>query len=337
MADQSISVSPGIVTTLNVRLANGATIQNLDSANAIWVSTNPGLVPGVGSRIGPKGSLQWTTDGAPCYAVVDTGVIAAVSTTISTDVSNPVNPVDIGVAVATQLLAQGVPSVYLGKTVGQGTSMPVLFTNNYGYQNVDVSQYSCATVSVNLNATGYVNINFQDVNGNNLESRSFPITKTGGTFTFSVPISGPIMNVTVTSAQNTNSYSVTVSNRSIDRLRIPVSSINAPKFNTGNIAFTAGTLVDFPGFPYISGGGQTYVRALMTGTGKGLFGFRAFDINANPATYDFADTSYGKTPSYGSATEIETELILPAGQLQLYVNPQISATFAAEITLIQST
>jgi hypothetical protein len=109
MTDQNVSVQPGKMAVLSVSMADGATVQNLSSAGAVWLSASPGVQPGAGTRLGALGSVQWSAAGSPCYAVTDTGVATAIPLSISSDVSTPVNPVDIGVAVALQLNAQGIP------------------------------------------------------------------------------------------------------------------------------------------------------------------------------------------------------------------------------------
>lgn len=123
--EQSLSVPVGQVITLNVGLSNGSTIYNMDGANAIWVSANPGVFSGIGMKIGPKGTLSWAGNSA-CYAIADAVATGPVPITISDNASGMTNPVDVGVAVAL-----GVANTALSLT---GTTMAGIADNIAGKQ-----------------------------------------------------------------------------------------------------------------------------------------------------------------------------------------------------------
>lgn len=325
MTQQSVYVQQGTVTTVHPQLAAGATIYNGDINNAVWVASSPSVSPNAGMRIGPKGSLQWTNNNAPCYAATD-GV--SVTLTVSTDIQNLNNPVDIGVAVATQLLANGIPSVFLGNVISSGNSLPVL-GGGYGITNLDVSRYASVVVTIRPTLSSQISATCTDDFGGNLGSFDFPVTYAGSPVTFSIPVTGPILSLTSTSA--TYSYNVYGSNRSVPGPRIMNGYSQTVQQNFTQ-AFTLGT----PAYltqPFTSNGKPVFLRMVVTGTGVGKFGYRGFDSAGAIQFFDLIDSATGIAGTDGK--EIECFVNLPPGKLQLYFYPTVTATYTVVVTLGQ--
>lgn len=111
----SLAISSLRATLLVVNSAPGLLVNN-NATGGVWVGTSSGLAndgTGGGIFIGPLGSLKW--GGGPLYGVLDNTTNPTANTCVLTytnNASDPVNPVAVGVAVATQLLVTGVPLVY---------------------------------------------------------------------------------------------------------------------------------------------------------------------------------------------------------------------------------
>jgi hypothetical protein len=334
MTQQTIPVTPANVTTVNVALPTGATIYNTDTANAIWVSSATGVTPGTGIRVGPRGSIQWTTNGAACYACTDTGVSQSVTITVSTDTANPVNPIDVATATATALLAQGIPSVFLGELIESGTNLPALGgPNTYGFLNLDVSRFASIVVYLNPGAIGQISTTCQDGSGAyNLGSFDFPYTYTaGGGVSFAIPVTGPLLDLVLASTATTYVYAVYGSNRSVPANRVFTGTATNKIFRVSQ-AFTDGTRVDIP-VPFTSNGKGVYCRIVVTGGGKGLFGYMGFNAAGALEQCDLVDTSLGAVGVDGSETRLE--IYLPPGKIQLYFYPRFTGTYIFKATLVQ--
>jgi hypothetical protein len=94
------------VTPLTGAMPAGTTIVNNSGVSAVWIDSTPGVSPGLGVRLGPKGSMSWGSAGAPAYAILDTGSTVPATLSVSSDVATIDNPVDVGVSVALQLANQ---------------------------------------------------------------------------------------------------------------------------------------------------------------------------------------------------------------------------------------
>lgn len=314
MSEQQISVRPGVApTTLVMALGSGSTIQNNDSANAVWVSTNAGVIAGTGTRIGPKGSLAWTTPGATVFAVVDTGVTTAVALSVSSDIAQPVNPVDIGVAVATQLLTQGVPNVLIGDVVPN----PLV--------DFDVSQSGSISVRATVIGETLLTYSFYANDGGIqvMGSRSLSISSPG-VITFTAPVSGPMCSISDSNGQ-ISSLSVFRSNRILEE---QVQAVTTAVSASPNQAWTSGTAIDL-GFDVITDGGIHRCRFAVTGTGKGFLLCRVY--NNTTGTFSdlpILDTGEGHVgPQAAAVTELEAQVTLPPGRHKFKFLPQVTATY----------
>lgn len=330
MAESSITLTPGQVSTVSTGIAPGTTIYNGDPAAAVWLSANGAPGPGSGMRVGPKGSLSWTS-GGPVFGAVDTGVTNPVTLTLSPNVGSLVNPVDVGAAVAAQLLAQGVPSVFLGEVIATGTALPLVTAGNYGLVGLDVSRYASIVVTVRPLLTAQISATCTDDGGGNLGSFDFPLTYAGSPVTFTIPVTGPKLDLNVASTAGTYSYIVYGSNRPTQGPRILNGYSQAIQQNFTQ-AFVAGTPAYFAQ-ALVSNGKPVYLRMVVTGAGVGKFGYRGFDAAGSLAFVDLVDSAVGVTGTDGK--EIEMFLNLPPGKLQLYFYPTVSASFTVVMTLAQ--
>jgi len=331
MSEQSVTLAPGQVTTISTGVTAGTTVYNGDATAAVWVSANPTPGPTTGGmRIGPKGSLSWTS-GGQLYGAVDPGVTSPVVLTLSSNVNALVNPVDVGAAVAAQLLAQGVPSVFQGDLIASGTSLPATAgTNNYGLLGLDVSRYASLVVTVDTINTAQISATLS-AGGGNLGSFDFPVTHSVGAVTFVLPVTGPTLALIVHSVQNVNSYAIYGSNRAVGGPRVlnGYSQNHVQRFNG---PYTAGIRWDFD-YPFISNGRPVYIRLVVTGGGVGKFGYVGFNTAGTEEIVDLIDSATGAAGTDGS--EIERVLHLPPGVLQLYWYPNVSATYTVVAALVQ--
>lgn len=317
MSEQNFSCSPGTVTPLTGALAAGATIINTSPTAAVWVSSNPNVGAGLGVRLGPKGSTTWTTDGAPVYACPDTGVTSAVTVTVSQDMAPPVNPVDVGVAVAAQLLQQGVPSVLVGEA---------LIPANPG--QYDVSGY--ASVAVTATFLGPCLFTYyylqQDGGQQILYSRSFTIAAGVSSIQFTSAVAGPTLMITDGGSGMMSNRSVYASNRVL-----PDALANVSTTYQGGLtqAWTSGTAGDLPGMLYTNGGPHR-LRLVNTGTSSGYLTAKVWNSNGS-AMSDLvvADTNMSHTSPQPTAgiKELQEIIYLPPGVITFKFIPYTSATF----------
>ena len=332
MSQQSIPVQPNRVTTLNVALPSGATIFNPDPNNAIWVGNNPGIAPNAGMRIGPKGSLTWSSDKQPCYACVDTGVATNVTVNISTDVINVVNPIDVGIAVATALAVQGVPSVLVGDLIynaaipAAGSTFVIIPVDISRYANLTVLLESSTranryTLTYRDSASGVVTYNQQAIDAVGVAAAS-PITVES-------TVRGDQLIVYRTDTVAATWVTIYASNRTVKET---VAKNPEPLTVTlSGVAFTAPTKVYFTG-SFRSQGGQFYVRMVTTGTLTGYLGFRYLDTFGAAQTYDILDSDSGHVGPDGK--EVQTMIQLPQGIFQFYYSPRINTTATVVLTVV---
>jgi len=116
----TVTVPPGPARNLLSNMPSGTIIYNQDKVNTVWISENPSVSPGFGYKLGPLGSMIWAYDGRQCYGCVDTGVTTPVIITYGNSISDLNNPVDVGIAVSTALLQQGIPNVYQETQLASG-------------------------------------------------------------------------------------------------------------------------------------------------------------------------------------------------------------------------
>lgn len=332
MAEQNFTLTPGQVTPLTAALAAGATIINTHATAAVWIGATPNTGPGLGVRLGPKGSTSWTTDGAPVYAAPDTGVTAPVVVTISSDMAPPVNPVDVGVAVAAQLLTQGVPNVLTGdRLLFPGAGSPL-----------DVSAYSSLTVTLSAEGIGSVYYDFGEdqvgIGGAvSYGGRRLTISS-AGFIRFTVPVTGPYFILNTTIPAGITQVQIYGSNRTVTEARVcditPAATVNPSQ------AWTSGTAVDL-NCPFTTNGGWHEIRLATTQSGstvsKGFLQFPLWDSISNTLKdFSIVDTNEGHTsPSTSpNITEVHTRLILPPGRLGVKFLPFTTGTYQVVCQII---
>lgn len=109
MSTGTVTIPPGnAFTPVGLAVAAGTVIANQSPTAAVWLADGPSVSPGNGIPVQPLGSVTWAQD-APCYAVVDTGVLEHVQLLVTDTVSTVTDPVSLAVAVAAKLLAQQQP------------------------------------------------------------------------------------------------------------------------------------------------------------------------------------------------------------------------------------
>lgn len=333
MSETLIQVNPGAISTLQMALGSGSTIQNQNPNNAVWVSNNPALVPGVGTKIGPLGSLTWTTPGVSVFATVDTGVITPVMLSVSSDITQPVNPVDVATATAAQLLKQGIPNVMLTDTV------------------VPMQAISKGSTIDLTGMSKYASLVFGFSDSSSTQAYTITFLDTGMGWTFSdmgvppfnglsitVPVMGDHLQVSFhnTSVPGTIGTLVQGTNRPVASPTVGggtgslITSIPSRAWNTGNqFAFT-----DY----FLSTGGPAtvFVRTDTATVCKGYLMMWMYNDNVY-------GTPNGKAimPNNGNAgppgySENFGTLYLPPGRLQFQYYNYTAATFQVDLNITQS-
>jgi hypothetical protein len=319
MSEQRFSVAPNAVTPLTAALSAGSTIINNDPASAVWIGATPGVAPGQGVRLGPKGSTTWTTDNAPAYACPDMGVAAAVSLTITTDLESIVNPVDVGVAVATQLAAQGIPNVLVGEGIGEGV-LPI--------SGLEVGSYATVIVSVTVNGPGLLSYNFfaDGTGGQFIGGRSFQIGAAGG-FSFAAPVLGPQFYLTFSGGSVT--YKVYATNRVSTAQVLGVTPFYTKAMTQAWVVNNQA--VDYAG-TFTTNGGPHQIRWAVTAGNDGLLAFRTYDTANVMTNAYYLDTSQGSARPDGT-TEVDIQLILPPGILKPAYQPLTGGTYQTVLAI----
>lgn len=329
MSDQNVTITPGLVATLSVSMADGATVQNLDTDAAVWLSASPGVAPGTGTRLGPKGSVQWSTAGAPCYAVTDTGVTTPVSLTISTDISMPVNPVDVASAVAARLLATGVPSVLVGGDV------PYYNISS----NIDVSHYASLTVTVRVINAGKLTYTFtSDEAGWQVTSQRTIVVAVPNTYVrFNVPVNGPYFNVFGNDTASLANLAIYGTNRVLKEQLL--NTTPGASRNVNQAWLSNGSTQDL-GLTITTNGGPHQLRMAVTGSGKGLLMATIWDEPSQTLIYiPVANTVDASAAPSGVAGVIELQKViyLPAGVLKFGFISYLAASYQIITALIPPT
>jgi len=322
MAESSVTLFPGRVTTVSTGMAAGTTIYNGDPGNAVWISANPTPGPGQGGiRVGPKGSVSWTTDGVAVYGSTDTGVTTAVTLVLSPNVGSLVNPIDVGVAVATQLAVQGVPNVLLGSLIFNGTVAGVT-----GKTFTGLDKYASLTVTVDSPNSAQLWQFLMQAGGITTNTFTIPQAITPGSstpLTITLPIQGDTLSIYWSYLDAALNLTVYASNRP-QPFQILSTSTQALSMNLTQ-AFTFGQKYDFP--TILTGNGKTWqARMVVTGGFKGFLGFRGFstDIDMFDSTGGFAGTD---------GQEIERDYIMPAGITRAYFGCRSAGTNTFTVVL----
>lgn len=338
MAEQSAPVLPGQVTTLSVAMAAGTTIYNGDANNAVWISGNPTPGPGSGMRIGPKGSLSWTDGGSAVYAAADAGVSTVTTLTLSGAVAQLVNPVDVGAAVAAQLLTQGVPSVLVGKTILDRVAFTVVSTTIPYTLPVDVSKYASLTLYITVGKPQRVSLDWLGLQGPTgaplgVDRTYIHAGNTAFPLVLNVPIKGPQLNLFFTDPSDTNlQITAYASNRAI-----PASVSMPDPFYQSQIpsrAWGAFSTVSFPD-ALTTNGGPHHIRGNANLSGqKGYLVLSLLGAAGAAVDVPIVDSGSGST---GPASEaiLGGTVILPAGRyFPRWQNAGTAATFSPLLTIV---
>jgi hypothetical protein len=329
MTQQTIPVTPNTVTTVNVALQVNATLYNTDTVNAVWVASTPGVSPGTGIRIGPLGSLQWTTDKAPCYACTDTGVTTSIPITVSTDTANPVNPADVATATALALLNGGIPNVLTGDIIyngqlqgtgwgaGQFSVVPKVFGTPTDY--MDFTKYASVMLAIYVQNPCLLTLQWSDVNagGTIFTSQPYVITHAPATIYLAQTVKARNLTLQFSLTQFPNpGLQVYASNRTI-----PDGVTQSDVGYNSSIALTAWGVsqqVEF-GKAFASKGGTHGIRissSFAPAVVKGFFGYRYIDESGN-AFVNFVTSTHIAVTGPNGETEIFMNTVLPPGILTL--------------------
>lgn len=305
------------------QVQQGSLIVNTDTKNAVWVSTQTNVAPGVGTRIGPLGSLSWTQTSQYVYAVVDTGVATPIIVHVSASVTNPDNPVDVGLSVAAQILLTGVPNVLTTTTIfgptpiaGSGLSAAIDVS---GYASVIVSTGQVAKINAQE-----LDCIFYDAQGNQGTSyeMSAPADSLGLTLPDAVlPVRFPTLRV---SNVGVDSQTVTVqgTNRASETAFSNVAVIDCKRFilNTAWVTNVPQIL------GYSPARGLTYLRLNISGsTLTGQLGY-------SHKNDDFIIADSTETHAIGIDRQVFKEIVMPQmGVVTVKFYPLV--TTSAQVTV----
>lgn len=318
----SVQVVAGVPTVVSLSAAAGMLVANTDSTDAVWIGPDSSVAPGNGTKLGPLGSVEWTTANSAVYAVVDTGVTNPVILTTSSDVSNVDNPVAVGSAVAAQLLATGVPSVLTGGIISYNDPSAI----------IDVSQYASITVSVLIVTPGKLVYQFFAGNGGVALSTRTLVIANPTTLTFSVPVNGPWFQIS--SSGGFSNLMMYGSNRALKET-IFGTSASASKGMTQTWT-ASGTNTDL-NHVFLTNGGAHELRLVVTGSGKGYVTVAVWEENAQAIVYiPIGHTGEGQAAPSGIAgvTELIKTVILPPGLLKFGFISYTAASFQVIVAVI---
>ena len=295
MSGTVIPVEPGNAPTQlsGASLAAGTTLYNMDSNNAVWLSSSRAVSPNNGIFLAPLATCQWSKD-AQAWACVDTGVNASVNVNVSGDVSQIDNPVALATAVAVALLASGVSIAYPETLIGTfnlpapGSGTPVL----------DVHNYASLRLSVPINVNGSVSWAFVDPTTGARYSPGSTNAESGTILATSVQ--DAIIKVQGSEIQFTNTSvpgAITIQVYGSARPQGPTPQIlgtgdGVYEQSLGSTAMVAGTnyqaILTRENMPQ----GPCYIEAIVTGsTAKGLVQVIAAVPSGPTLTYDITDTT----------------------------------------------
>jgi len=120
----------------------GSSVINLSSQSTVWLAGNPGVAENNGFPLQPLASMEKPATG-PLYAVLESGSTeSAVVILVGDDLSGYSDPVALASAVATALLATGVPNVLTESVVATNALLP----NGGAPQTFDVSGYASIVI-----------------------------------------------------------------------------------------------------------------------------------------------------------------------------------------------
>jgi hypothetical protein len=267
------------------------------------------------------------------FAVVDTGVSKPVSLVVSSDVTNVQNPEAIAIATASQLLAQGIPNVLIGKVVYDGfltgtAGLPITIP-------VDLSGYA----SVQVFITGIVNtclLSYQWLDAVTLQpyaNRNLVISSGGARITFASPVRSPTLAFILSSINGVNPPHVRIyaSNRIVADDKVFTDPSGEGVSISSAVAWISGNAYTLSG-NYLSPGGLHYARFSAQAGFKCFWGYNTVDGNNVMTTRYIADTGGCHTSANGN---LDTEIVLaiPAGVLTLAILAMASGAFGITVDL----
>lgn len=301
MSGSIVSVPPGPPTQIAGSSPTDSILYNQDTVNAIWVSSSPGVTPGSGLRIGPLGNVTWNKSNNVAWACVDTGVTTPVNVNVSNDGSNPTNPVDVAASVAAQLLANGVPSVFLNTSLlNTGNSNEVVIPAN-GSVSVNTYQYSSLILTVNnilQNICLYAQFSQYKIGAlsqvTNPYAEYFTAPQTASNAVWNFPVRGS---------------SITLQNLTANAVHISLWGSNAPCEELAMIGRQSS-----PRFLNLAS------QALVAGTRYQLLNGDGVLPASDNCTYFNDQVELAFAPSAALTAYIVMELVLPSGNISA-VNP----------------
>lgn len=275
-----ISVKPGAPTEVCSQLPANSLIVNQDAVNAVWLSSIPSVAPNAGYRIGPLGSLQWSTQGA-VYACVDTGVNTPILLSAGNDATAPNNPIDTATAVATQLLAKGVPSVLLTDTI-----IPNQIVANTSGQ-YDCSKFSTIYVQLGPPLGSSVACKLQFLDSGGFVSGEYTLVNTDDAnndpLIYSIPVAGTTLQIIHGLNAATGYIYIIGNNRSTSAAKM-VSPWGSPLTLTYNGNITAGNE-----YQLIRNTGSTPAYSYYNGPFKGYASISGASLPAGSLAVSYLD------------------------------------------------
>lgn len=311
-----VTVRPGPPQQLSgSAITEGSIVRNNDSANAVWVDNKQSISPGNGFRIGPLGYIQWTNKGSTAtpWGCVDTGVVSPVALTISENVNQQDDPVSVGIAVAEQVNAIGVPATLFGAEIYNALGAP---------GTLDVSKYSMLSISASIaGAPGAFRMIFQDLAGNNIAFKDISMPDGASSVQFLINVPGPNLVIQLANGGGWF-FRIFGSNRAIEGFQIQ-NPFYGDRLSVTSV-WTSGTVEQltsqFSGAGYFVFSG-TMVKCRINKPTT-LAGFLQY------AYYDFPTNSLkmiNMPPLMAAGTsEFEVDFWAPTGLGSIYFNPTAS-------------
>lgn len=328
MSELQVLVTPGQQTIIAPQLGTGSTIFNKSATDAVWISGTPNPSPGIGYKVGGYGSIQWQNTGA-AYACVDTGVTSPVSLSVSDHVGNPVNPVDVATAVASQLNLKGIPNVLLGSMVYSGApTIAGSFT-----VPVNMSQYGSIVLRLTTTKKTVMDLAWIDsATGAYVLDQSYILNGNAATSTVQIvqSVKADQLRIGLTNVPDSPSISVYASNRI---LQDSIQGANLSFTSLLNQAFTATVPVDFSG-QFVSNGKPLFARFVVTGANTGKLACNTLDAFGTASQLTVIDSTVGVTGNDGK--DWTGMLLIPPGVCWFSFIPNVTASYVAKIQLIPS-
>lgn len=210
-------ITPTQISGTNLSAGSAGMIYNQSTDTAIWVSSNQGQAkPGLGMRIGPLGTANWSNDAGVPWASCDTVATVDILVLFSDDVNMVVNPVDVGIATAIQIETLGVPNVLVDDTL---VSLQTLAAG--ASLTLDVHRYAGLEISISGIVVPYeISYAFTDITGTvTFDSDRLSAPATLGPKSYGLAVSAP--QFILVNSDLVNAVTVTIhGNNRVARSRI---------------------------------------------------------------------------------------------------------------------